>query len=180
MDTKEKLKSGQATTKEALEIFDSLETVGIDFMMGSWQGRGFHTGHPMDGLLEAYQWHGKRFENPEDVHPLVFSNRQGGLVSVNPKYAGPFLGLADRVPFPKAPVFGRIFQFLLPLVTTTKSRARLRMTSYRGEVTATMIYDQLPINDVFRKIDDNSVFGAMDLKGMGTPFFFRLDREGSC
>jgi hypothetical protein len=133
----------------------------------------------MDGLLEAYNWHGKRFDNPEEVHPLVFTTRQGELVSVNPKYAGPFLRqVGGRIPIPKAPVFGRIFQFMLPLVTTAASKARLRMTSYRGQVTATMIYDQLPINDVFRKIDDRSVFGAMDLKGMEVPFFFRLDREG--
>ncbi len=40
-----------------------------------------------------------------------------------------------------------------------------------------MIYDQLPINDVFRKLDDNTVMGIMDLKGMKDPFFFKLKRE---
>ena len=40
-----------------------------------------------------------------------------------------------------------------------------------------MIYDQLPINDVFRKIDRDTVFGVMDLKGMKLPFFFILQRE---
>jgi hypothetical protein len=39
-----------------------------------------------------------------------------------------------------------------------------------------MIYDQLPINDSFRKIDDNTVFGAMDFKGVPQPFFFVLRR----
>ncbi len=51
------------------------------------------------------------------------------------------------------------------------------MTSYRGKSSATMIYDQLPINDVFRKIDQDAVFGVMDLKGMKSPFFFILRRE---
>ncbi len=40
-----------------------------------------------------------------------------------------------------------------------------------------MIYDKLPINDVFRKIDQDAVFGVMDLKGRQSPFFFILRRE---
>ena len=38
-------------------------------------------------------------------------------------------------------------------------------------------YDNLPINDVFRKVDDNTVLGIMDLKGMKQPFFFVLRRD---
>jgi hypothetical protein len=52
------------------------------------------------------------------------------------------------------------------------------MIEYRGRTTAAMLYDDLPINDVFRKIDDNNVLGIMDLKGMAQPFFFRLARDG--
>jgi hypothetical protein len=52
------------------------------------------------------------------------------------------------------------------------------MTTYRGKSSATMIYDQLPINDVFRKIDQNTALGLMDLKGVKQPFFFILRREG--
>ena len=70
-----------------------------------------------------------------------------------------------------------MLQVAMPLLTTSKSRARLRMTGYRGKTSATMIYDQLPINDVFRKIDENSVLGITDLKGMKRPFFFILRRE---
>jgi hypothetical protein len=40
-----------------------------------------------------------------------------------------------------------------------------------------MIYDNLPINDVFRKVDQDTVLGAMDLKGIPRPFFFVLRRE---
>ena len=39
-----------------------------------------------------------------------------------------------------------------------------------------MIYDQLPINDVFRQVDENCAFGIMDRKGMRKPFFFILRR----
>ena len=48
---------------------------------------------------------------------------------------------------------------------------------YRGKCSATMIYDSVPINDVFRKIDSDTVLGLMDLKGMRAPFFFLLQRE---
>ena len=165
--------AGGATTQDALQLFDSLEPVDTGFMIGNWRGEGFLTNHPMDGLLEAFRWYGKRFESPEDVHPLVFSTLRGGLASVNPAFMGPAL----RIPMPKSFTLGRIFQVLMPLVTTSRSRARLRMTSYRGKSSATMIYDQLPINDVFRKIDQDAVFGVMDFKGMQSPFFFILRRE---
>jgi hypothetical protein len=177
MSVNETLEAGRATTEEAMELFDSLEPVDVEFMIGKWKGEGFHTNHPMDGLLEAYHWYGKRFESPEDVHPLVFSTLRGGLAIVNPAFLRPSFALMDRVPMPKSAMVGRIFQTLMPFLSTSRSRARLRMTTYRGKSSATMIYDQLPINDVFRKIDQDAVFGVMDLKGMKLPFFFILRRE---
>jgi hypothetical protein len=177
MSVRERLDAGRATTEEAMELFDSLEPVDVGFMIGNWKGEGFHTNHPMDGLLEAYHWYGKRFESPEDVHPLVFSTLRGGLAIVNPAFLRPSFGLMDRVPMPKSAMAGRIFQALIPFLKTSRSRARLRMTTYRGKSSATMIYDKLPINDVFRKIDQDAVFGVMDLKGMKSPFFFILRRE---
>lgn len=164
---------GAAATRDALATFDALDTVDIDFMLGSWQGEGFDTGHRLDGLLDTYRWHGKRFDSAEDVHPLVFTRFRGGLASVNPAFMSPAL----RWPMPRSAVMGKVFQLILPLITTSRSKARLRMTRYRGRDSATMIYDQLPINDVFRKIDADTVLGAMDFKGMTSPFFFVLRRE---
>ena len=40
-----------------------------------------------------------------------------------------------------------------------------------------MIYDSLPINDVFRMVDEDTVMGVMDRKGEEQPFFFMLRRE---
>ena len=177
MSVRERLDAGRATTEDAMELFDSLETVDVGFMIGTWKGEGFHTNHPMDGLLEAYHWYGKRFESPEDVHPLVFSTLRGGLANVNPAFLRPSLALMDRVPMPKSAMVGRIFQTLMPFLTTSRSRARLRMTTYRGKSSATMIYDQAAINDPFRKIDQDAVFGVMDMKGMKSPFFFILRRQ---
>tara|TARA_B100000787_G_scaffold53830_2_gene39041 strand:- start:12546 stop:13115 length:570 start_codon:yes stop_codon:yes gene_type:complete len=168
---------GSATTHEALALFDSLNGVNIDFMLGNWKGASFPTGHSLDGVLEVYHWYGKTFESAEHVHPLVFTHRRGSKVNVNPALI-PLCAL-DVMPILKAPFLGRLMQYFIPLLTTQRSRARLRMTSYRGKVSATMIYDHKPINDVFRQVDSNTVLGIMDRKGMEQPFFFVLQNERS-
>jgi hypothetical protein len=159
--------------EDALELFDSLEPVDIDFMIGRWRGEGYPTGHPNDGQLEAYRWYGKHFESSEDVHPLLFWDRRGEIVKINPgamALGGPRSGSTSKTAV-------RIFQLLMPLLSTSKSRARLRMTEYREKVSATMIYDQIPVNDVFRKLDDDTVFAVMDNKYIREPFFFKLRRD---
>jgi hypothetical protein len=65
------------STDQALALFDALPPIPVTEMFGSWRGRGLQTGHPLDGLLETFGWHGKRFEGPEDVHPLVFDRLDG-------------------------------------------------------------------------------------------------------
>jgi len=168
---------GCANTTEALELFDSLDPVDVNFMFGSWSGKSFPTGHPLDGSLEAYHWHGKRFDTAEEVHPLVFKTISGSTMSVNPVWMMPVVGWLDRLPLRTSKMAGNLFQQCLPLFATTHSCARLRLTHYRGKESATMIYDALPINDIFRKIDENTVLGIMDLKDMNQPFFFVLRRE---
>ncbi|CAJ1586868.1 DUF4334 domain-containing protein [[Mycobacterium] wendilense] len=54
---------------------------------------------------------------------------------------------------------------------------RLRMVEYRGVLSATMIYDALPINDHFRLIDDDTVLGVMDMRGLDRPLMFVLRRD---
>ena len=49
------------------------------------------------------------------------------------------------------------------LSQTRKARARLRTTRYRGTDTATMVYDQLPINDVFHRISDDTTRVTLQL-----------------
>jgi hypothetical protein len=170
------LESG-TTTEAALAFFDSLPPVEIATMIGSWRGKGMETGHPMDGLLERFGWHGKRFTGPDGAHPLVFDRAKGGVFSVNPAMipVGFVLRHPDLFRHPLAGWLFRAFGFVL---RTDQPKARLRMTEYRDVVSATMIYDSLPINDIFRKVDDDSVLGVMDLRFTPQPFFFVLRREG--
>jgi hypothetical protein len=160
-------------TAAALAWFDSLAPVDADFMLGSWRGSGVPTGHSMDGMLEAANWYGKEFIDAETVHPLVFTTLDGRKFRVNPALLP--LRLAERLP--RTRFMTRLFLATRGLVSTRRSAARLRMTRYRGVLSATMIYDAKPINDVFRRIDENAVLGLMDMKGLERPFFFRLDRE---
>jgi hypothetical protein len=61
--------------------------------------------------------------------------------------------------------------------------ASLWMEEFRGEVTASMVYDGAPVHDHFKKVDENTVIGIMNGKSAldntsGTPRFlyFYLER----
>lgn len=125
--------------------------------------------------MSVCKWHGKKFINEENVHPLVFIAGDNTLFYANPGLI-PF-----NLPFSKIPkrLLPLLFRMLRPFIRTQKSKARLRMVYYRGKVSASMVYDQLAIIDVFRKVDDNVVLGLMDIKqkSPGASYFFVLYRE---
>ncbi|MGP5183401.1 DUF4334 domain-containing protein [Corynebacterium variabile] len=51
------------------------------------------------------------------------------------------------------------------------------MVEYRGVVSGTMVYDALPVNDHIRRVDEDTLFGAMDFRALDEPFMFTLHRE---
>lgn len=186
----------------ALAVYDSLPAVRIEEMLGRWSGSEAPTGNPLDGLLAAYGWHGKRFASADDVDPLIFEKR-GSRLAVEKRGSrsdvekrdsrsgvekrGSLFAVEPAVlPLPvalKAPGLVRhavtvtLGRLALPLISTRRPKARLRMVEHRGVSTATMIYDALPIHDHFRSIDDATVLGVMDLRGLEDPLFFLLHRE---
>ena len=164
-----------ATAGEVLAFYDSLPAVPVDRLAGSWRGSGVPTGHRLDGVLEALGWHGKRFAGPEEAHPLLFDDGRGAVVPVNPAFAP--LGLVLRAPgLVRHPLTARLFRLALPLLRTRRPRARLRAVRSRGVVTATMIYDALPVEDAFRAVGPDTLLGLMNLRGLPAPFFFVLRR----
>jgi hypothetical protein len=160
----------------ALALFDSLPAVGVEEMIGTWRGSEVPTGHPLDGMLAVSGWWGKRFSSAEDVDPLVMSGgRRGGLWNLNPALVP--MGLLARHPVVgRLPGAGAALRALRPVVGTRRPAARLRMTEVRGVVTATMCYDALPVHDAFRRVDDGTVLGLMDLRG-AAPYVFALALE---
>ncbi|MEM1236042.1 MAG: GXWXG domain-containing protein [Pseudomonadota bacterium] len=163
------------TSDEVIAWFDSLPPVQEADMLGNWRGEEVPTDHPMDGLLVSARWHGKRFEGPDAVHPLVHQVPFWGRRSLNPALLP--LGFITGLPGRDA-LLNLTFPLLAPLFFTSKPRARLRVIRFRGREHAAMCYDAKPINDVFARIDEQSMLGWMDFKGMERPYFFKLTREG--
>jgi hypothetical protein len=174
------LSDAPTTTAAATALFDAAPAVEADFMIGTWRGAELPTGHPMDGLLAASGWWGKQFIDAESVHPLLFPTSDGtALWAVNPVLAFGGIGPVTKIPALRRLDVARPIAALKPLLGTRTPKARLRTTRYRGVDSATMVYDQLPINDVFRRLGDESVIGAMDLRGSTAPYFFVLRRDDS-
>ncbi|MDY6995889.1 MAG: DUF4334 domain-containing protein [Actinomycetota bacterium] len=174
------LPDAPTTTDAALALFDSLPTVELDAMLGTWRGAEVPTAHPLDGMLAASGWWGKRFSDTETVDPLLFPTADGSaLWALNPAPAFGGLGLVTKVPALKRTNFAAAITRSRPVLAARGPKARLRTTRFRDVDTATMIYDQLPINDVFRRVDDDTLLGAMDLRGITKPYFFVLHRDES-
>lgn len=165
------LRARKTNTADALRVFDELPPVSIEFMLGRWKGYEIYTGHPMDGLLEPSGWYGKMFVNEEQVHPLLMNGGNKSLWALNPSVV-PF-----NIKVPKSNLLGFLVKLFKPFLKTTKAKARLRLVEHRGKLTATMIYDDLAIYDHFAKIDDDTVLGCMDLKGVEKPYFWVMERD---
>ena len=108
------------------------------------------------------------------MHPLLFGDGNT-IYKVDPNPITFNLGLS--IDLPQKQSLKPLYAAMSKMLKTEESKARVRMMEYRGKLSATMIYDYLPINDVFRKVDDHTLLGLMDFKGMEQPFFFLLNRN---
>ena len=165
-----------AAAADALVFFDGLPAVAIPELTGRWRGSGLPTGSPLDGLLEAYGWYGKEFLDAERVHPLLFPDRAGRPRPIDPALI-PVAVLRHLPAVARSALVRAMFRGVRPLLTTTRPTARLRALQHRGVVTAAMVYDGLPIIDVFRRVSADTVLGLMDLRRLPQPFFFLLRRD---
>lgn len=151
------LEKGEADLHTACKLFDSLEPVDLESLLGTWRGKEFRTGHPLDSVLKKLNWYGKAFHDADNVDPLLFEVKEGEVIAVDPV---PFMGKQK-------------------LTEAVGGEARMRMVEFRGKVSAAMIYDHLPILDHFRKVAEGKLLGMMDLKGDQQPFFFLLEKVGN-
>ncbi|MGY0489872.1 DUF4334 domain-containing protein [Streptomyces sp. WG-D5] len=130
-------------------LWAELEPVDAASLLGSWSGFAFLTGHPIEKVLAASSWHGKRFDALDDAKPLICRAEDGGLYSDT---------------------------------TAGRGEASLWNVEFRGEVTATMVYDGMPVFDHFKRVDENTLMGVMNGKpdvvlAQGRHFYFGLERE---
>jgi hypothetical protein len=167
-----------APAEEALAVFDDLPAVLPADLTGRWRGSGLPTGSPLDGLLEAHGWYGKEFIDAETAHPLLFRDARGRPRPVDPAFAP--VDLLRARPGLAHTLAARVgFRVVRPLRYTRRPSARVRAIEHRGVVTAALVYDALPVIDVFRRVTDDVLLGAMDLRGLEQPFFFLLHRDRS-
>ncbi|OLP51487.1 DUF4334 domain-containing protein [Allorhizobium taibaishanense] len=163
------------TGEEAITRFLALAPVEVDDMIGLWRGQELPTNHRIDGLLPPFGWHGKNFVSADEGHPLIMRDRFG-TYPLNPF----FVPLKLLLAWPKLfnNVLGRVaVRNLGRLVSSARPKARLRPVELGGTVSAAMIYDEKPIIDHFRHIDDNHCLGLMEHRDFDRPFFFLLIRE---
>ncbi len=165
-----------AAREQALARFDTLAPVEVPQMLGRWRGAGLRSGHRLDGVLEALGWYGKEFRSSDDVDPLLFRRPDGRVRAVDPAFMPVRLGLA--LPFLARGRLARAGFGLGQFVLGARGpSARLRKLDHRGVASAAMVYDRQPIIDHFRRIDDDTVLGLMDMRATSAPFFFLLRRE---
>jgi len=175
------------TQEDAFAFYDKLEPVENAIMIGKWKGKEAPSFHPMDGVLTVCPWHGKEFVDQETVHPLVFDKKNGKSFYFNPdNIFKHFESIIKSKTLKKMinsdkPIDPHKYDCLYKWFKTKDSKARLRQVEYRGKVSAAMVYDRVAIIDIFRKLDDDSVFGVMDVKGdiNNLGYFFVLERESN-
>ncbi|MFJ4840989.1 DUF4334 domain-containing protein [Streptomyces sp. NPDC088746] len=112
------------------------------------------------------EWKGGEFETG---HPL------NGMLQKAGWYGKTFLSAGDAKPLMMRGEDGRLYSD----TELGKGEASLWMVEFRGESTATMVYDGQPVFDHFKAVDDRTLMGVMNRKGVGPdgPFYyFFLDR----
>jgi hypothetical protein len=163
----------------ALALFDRLEPVDAGFLQGLWQGEELWTGHRLNGLLSAFGWYGKAFLADRRAHPLIFTGADRRFV-VDPRPLPASIVL--RMPGPAARLLREAAPLIKPMLEwfrTDEPRARVEVCEWRGKTGASMVYDTVPVTDMFRRIDDDSLLGMMVTREPSEPFFFVLQRHGN-
>ena len=117
--------------------------------------------------LAGGRWRGFGFDTGHPMYDRLVESRWYGKDFTSPTDAQPLLRRGDD---------GEIFSDL----ETGRGAASLWMVEFRGESTATMVYDGLPVFDHFKSVDARTVLGIMNGKGTragGEHFYFGLERD---
>jgi hypothetical protein len=105
----------------------------------------------------------------ETGHPL------NGMLARAGWYGKVFASVHDVKPLLCRDEEGRLYSD----VELGKGEASLWTVEFRGEPTATMVYDGQPVFDHFKRVDDTTLMGIMNAKGVtsdGPYYYFYLDR----
>ncbi len=138
-------------TEQLLELFSQLDPVSVDAMLGLWRAVAF----------------GRTPRDPIAVQPEPgpLPRREG--LGIAKLYGKRFLTRDDAEPIVCRAEDGSL------VASADFGVARLRELAFRGTSSAAMVYDQQPWIDYFRKVDDDTLVGLIDMKGkpIATGFF---------
>lgn len=119
--------------------------------------------------LVGYRWKGFSFDTGHRTHGLLGAARWYGKAFVSASEVQPLVCYDEQ---------GELFSDK----KTGRGEASLWDVRFRDDVTATMVYDGMPVFDHFKKVDDNTVIGVMNGKGGlvfddGEHYWFGLERD---
>ncbi|MEU3788344.1 DUF4334 domain-containing protein [Streptomyces fructofermentans] len=145
----------------------------------------FHELREKDGPVSSLEldeiWAALATVRPEDIlgewkggefhtgHPLNGALAKAGW------YGKTFTSVHDAKPLMCRNAEGELYSDL----KLGKGEASLWTVEFRGESTATMVYDGQPVLDHFKRVDDTALMGIMNVKGVpdeGPFFYFFLER----
>lgn len=112
------------------------------------------------------EWKGGEFETG---HPL------NGMLAKARWYGKTFVSVHDVKPLMCRDEQGGLYSDQ----ELGKGEASLWTVEFRGETTATMVYDGQPVFDHFKRVDDTTLMGIMNAKGVppeGPFYYFFLER----
>ncbi|MGC0362452.1 hypothetical protein ABH922_000436 [Rhodococcus sp. 27YEA15] len=114
------------------------------------------------------EWRGDDFATGHRLHDKLVASRW---------YGKTFHSLSDAKPLICRDEDGNLFSD----IKSGGGEASLWNIEFRGEVTATMVYDGAPIFDHFKRVDDTTLMGIMNGKsGLvlddGKHYYFLLER----
>ena len=92
---------------------------------------------------------------------FITGHRANGLLEKGKWFGKTFTSATDAQPLVCLDEHGNKFSN----TEWMNGEASLWMEEFRGEVTATMVYDGKPIHDHFKRVDDDIVMGIMNGKG---------------
>ncbi|MBW9064550.1 DUF4334 domain-containing protein [Rhizobium herbae] len=158
-----------------LEEFRRLSPVQPRELVGLWKGHGLSAGHPFDGVLENLGWFGKRFMRDMRADALLFCSGERRLTAIDPKWIPVQLALRFHG-FGLTGTARNLFSHLQPCLRARGPVASVKTMVFDGVESAAMVYDDQPIVDYFRRIDEERVMGAMKITGDERIYFFELER----
>ena len=161
--------------QKTLEKFLIVPPIKPSEMIGLWQGRGITSGHPVDGVLENLGWFGKRFTSELRADALLFRSGQHRLTPIDPARIPLRLALRFHT-VGRTRAMKNLFSYLQRGLRAKGPVASLTTMSFHGVTSAAITYDEQPIVDHLRRIDEHRIMGAMVIEGENRIYFFELEQ----